>query len=102
MPRKMKNYEEELSQRLKNPKYAAEYLNAVLMDKGDDLQERFLLALRDVAQAHGIKSLAHEADIAREALYRVLSGNGNPELATLLSLLNALGIRMTFTAGKAS
>src|SRR3954464_10176894 len=102
MARKMKKYEEDLATRLKNQKYAVEYLNAVLEDEGDDHQERFLMALKDVAKAHGIANIANDSKVTREAMYRILSDKGNPELATLLSILSALGLRIRITIDEAS
>jgi probable addiction module antidote protein len=102
MARNMKKYEDNLSVRLKDQEYAVEYLNAVLEDAGDDQQERFLVALKDVAKAHGVASIAQESNVAREALYRVLSDKGNPELATLLSVLSALGLKLRIDSDKAS
>lgn len=102
MARTMRKYEDDLAVRLKDQGYAVKYLNAVLDDAGDDQQERFLMALADVAKAHGVASVASEAHIAREALYRVLSEKGNPELATLLSVLSALGLRIKITREQAS
>ena len=55
-----------------------------------------LLALRDVAEAHGgLAAIAQEAGITREALYRALSPNGNPTLKTLLAVLHAVGMRLS-------
>jgi DNA-binding phage protein len=54
----MKKYEDDLATRLKDQEYAVDYLNAVLEDEGDDQQERFLMALKDVAKAHGIANIA--------------------------------------------
>jgi probable addiction module antidote protein len=102
MARKMKNYEDDLTARLKDQEYAVEYLNAVLEDEGDDQQERFLMALKDVAKAHGIANIAHHSRVTREAMYRILSDKGNPELATLLSVLSALGLRIRIATDEAS
>jgi len=43
----------------------------------------------------GMAQLARETGIAREALYRALSENGNPELGTVLKVMHALGVRLT-------
>ena len=102
MPHRTRKYEEDLLERLKDHEYAAEYLNAVLEDEGEDQQERFLLALRDVAKAYGMTSLAEDTELAREAMYRALSKEGNPRLATLMSLLDALELRLSVTSKKAS
>jgi len=44
-------YQEDLIEALKDPREAAAYLNAA-MEEGD--RELFLLALRNVAEAHGV------------------------------------------------
>ena len=49
------NYEEGLKAAVLNPKEAAAYLNAALEEND---QELFLLALRDIAEAHGIIQVA--------------------------------------------
>jgi probable addiction module antidote protein len=100
MPKRVRNYEETLSQRLQDPEYAAGYLNAVLEDKGSDQKERFLLALRDVAKAHGMTKLASDTKMAREAMYRALSETGNPEFDTLTSLLDAVGLQLAVETKK--
>lgn len=52
-------------------------------------------ALGDVARARGMSELARKTGITREALYRSLSAEGNPELSTLTKVLRALGMRLT-------
>ncbi len=52
-------------------------------------------ALGDVARARGMSELARETGLTREALYRSLSAEGNPELSTLTKVLRALGMRLT-------
>lgn len=47
-----------------------------------------------VARARGMASVAEEAGVNRESLYRALGKNGNPRLSTLVSVLNALGMRL--------
>jgi DNA-binding phage protein len=50
-------YEDGLLERLKDAEYAAEYLNAHLADTDDGAEEAFLVALRDVAIAHGVPGI---------------------------------------------
>src|SRR3989338_6576074 len=100
MPKRTKDYEEDLYKRLKDAKYAAEYLNAVMEDEDDDLKERFLIALRDVAKAHGISHLSQKTDLWRKSLYKILSSKGNPRLYTLIALFNAMGLMMRIEARK--
>jgi len=76
---------------LKDPEESALYLNACLED-GDP--RVFLMALRDVADAHGgVRALSCAARRNRESLYRMLSNAGNPSLDSLAAVLNALGLR---------
>lgn len=87
-----KSYRESLLQALQDPDEAAAYLTAAL-EEGDSAV--FLLALRDVADARGVGSLAAKAHLNRENLYRMLSEHGNPRLESLTALLDALDLRLT-------
>ena len=65
------------------------------MAAGDE--EAFKLALRHVAEARlgGMAALAEATGRSRETLYRTLSEQGNPTLATLSKVLAALGLRVS-------
>ena len=78
-----------------DPEFAAIYLAAAL-DESDEPggQYALLAALRQIAQAQGMASVAERAGIPRESLYRALSPRGNPTLKTLLALLHATGLRL--------
>jgi probable addiction module antidote protein len=43
--------------------------------------------------------VAEETGLGRESLYKSLSANGNPEFATVLKVVSALGLRLQATAG---
>jgi len=43
----------------------------------------------------GMAQLARDTGIAREAHYRALSDQGNPELGTTLKVMHALGVRLS-------
>ena len=76
----------------RNPKLAAEYLNAALED-GD--QEELMLALRRLSEAFGgVTQLAASAKLNATTLYRTLSPKGNPELKSLTALLKAMGMQL--------
>ena len=96
MGRRAQDYEETLLERLRDREYAVEYLNAVLAEDGADPTGDFLAALRLVAKAQGltITQLAQDAELGRQALYRSLSKQGNPELETLTRVLRELGFRL--------
>ena len=89
-------YNDDILRRLKNPKYAAAYLNTCL-EKGDDID--FLIALRDVAQAHGgLRILAQKTGLNREHLFKMLSQSGNPKLHSIRQLTEALGFKLALHA----
>jgi probable addiction module antidote protein len=94
------SYEETVVAMLKaDPEFAAVYLAAAL-DEADQPggQLALLAALRQIAEAQGMASVAERAGIPRESLYRALSPRGNPTLKTLLALLNATGLRLGVNA----
>ncbi len=84
-------YENGLKASLADPAEAAAYLNAALEEND---QEIFLLALRDIAEARGFSRLAQDASLNRENLYRMLSPTGNPQLSSLNTLLQSMGLRL--------
>lgn len=51
-------------------------------------------ALGVVARARGMSEVAREAGVSRESLYRALSADGNPEFATVLRVIQALGLQL--------
>jgi len=77
----------------KDPEFAAGYLRAALEDR--DEPRVLLIALRHLAQAHGIAKVAKAAGIERESLYRALSEKGNPRLSTLMAVTKVMGLRLT-------
>ena len=86
------SYEKGLQEDLVDPVEAAEYLNAALED---GLQEVFLIALKDVANAKGISEIARMTNLNRENLYRILSTKGNPKLTSLNSVLHSVGLKLS-------
>ena len=87
------DYKKILLAKLHDLDYAAGYLTACY-EEGTDT---FLLGIRDVAEAHGgLRVLSKETSLNRENLYDMLSKGGNPRLSSLSSILDNLGIEMTF------
>ncbi|CAG0908954.1 unnamed protein product [Cyprideis torosa] len=70
------------------------------MEEGDPAL--IAAALGDIARARGMSQLAADTGLAREALYRSLSERGNPEFATILKVVDALGLRLQITAKQAA
>jgi probable addiction module antidote protein len=95
---KTKKYQVLLGEELKDPELSAEYLSESL--KGESVDE-FLLALRNVADAHGgISIISEMTNLNRQSMYKTLSKDGNPTLGTLLVILKAVGINLSFEARK--
>jgi probable addiction module antidote protein len=76
---------------LKTDRDIAHYLEAVLEDGDPAL---VAAALGDVARAKGMSRIAAAAGLGRESLYKALSQKGNPELATVLRVIRALGLKL--------
>lgn len=75
----------------------AAYVDACLEEAGDD--PAFIAhALGNIARARGMSQVACDAGLARESLYKALSGEGNPEFGTILKVMKALGLRLHATA----
>jgi probable addiction module antidote protein len=69
----------------------AAYLAAALEDGDPSV---ITAALGDIARAKGMTQVARKAGLGRESLYKALSPNGNPELATVLRVIEALGLKL--------
>jgi probable addiction module antidote protein len=57
-------------------------------------------ALGVIARARGMTEIAREAGVSRESLYKSLSLDGNPELATVLAVAKALNLKLTAEPAK--
>jgi probable addiction module antidote protein len=79
---------------LKTEEDIALYFDACLEEAGDDAA--FVAkALGNIARARGMSQVAKDTGLARESLYRALSGEGNPEFATILKVIKALGLKLS-------
>ncbi|HEX8666060.1 MAG TPA: addiction module antidote protein [Beijerinckiaceae bacterium] len=79
------------AEHLDTPESIAAYLRATLEDGDPRL---VAAALGDIARARGMTQLARDTGLSRESLYRALSQDGNPELATVMRVLQAMGVRL--------
>jgi len=69
----------------------AAYLEAALQEGDSSL---IAAALGDIARAKGMSQIAREAGLGRESLYKALSADGNPEFATIMKVISALGLQL--------
>ena len=83
------------AEHLKGDEEMAAYLEAALEDGDPAL---VAAALGDIARAKGMTEIAREARLERESLYKALSPEGRPELATVLKVVQALGLKLTARA----
>jgi probable addiction module antidote protein len=77
----------------------AAYLDAVLEDGDPELLKA---ALGDIARSKGMTDIAKAAGLGRSNLYKALSPDGNPEFATVASVLKALGLRLSVAQERVS
>jgi probable addiction module antidote protein len=90
-----KSYDAFLGEELRDPELAAAYLSAAA-EEGS--AEQLLIALRAVAEANGgLGAVADRTQLNRQAMYKALSSEGNPTLTTLLTILRAVNLNLTFT-----
>ena len=68
------------------------YLEAAM--EGND-PRHIASAIGDVARSKGMSEIARKSGLGRQALYTALSEDGNPTLATLVAVLQALGLELT-------
>jgi probable addiction module antidote protein len=88
------SYDDYLTASLTDPTEAAAYLDAI-MELAD--HTALLLALRQVAKAHGMAEIARRAEVGDKTLFKALSENGNPTLDTVNKVLHAMGLRLSVT-----
>jgi probable addiction module antidote protein len=76
---------------LKTEAHMAALLDAALEDGDPRVVSS---ALGDIARAQGMTKIAKDTGLSRESLYRALSPDGNPEMATFLKVVHALGLQL--------
>jgi probable addiction module antidote protein len=90
---KTKTLPYDVTEQLRTPEEMAAYLDAWLVEAPDDVAG-IARALGDIARAKGMSQVARAAGLSRESLYKALSEDGNPSLATVLKVAKALGLRL--------
>jgi probable addiction module antidote protein len=95
MATKLQDYD--VSRHLRTSEEMAAYLEASIAECDGDAA--FVAkALGDIARAKGMAALARETGLGRESLYKALSAEGNPQLATVLKVAKALGLKLSVRA----
>ncbi len=88
---KVKVSEFDVSEYLETEEDIAGYLSAVIAENDTAL---LLAAIGDIAKAKGMTRLAKETGMSRTSLYKSLSINGNPEFATIMTVMKSLGVKL--------
>lgn len=87
-----KSYTDSIGEALTDPAEAAAYLDAVMALED---APALLVALRQVAKAHGMAEVARRAEVGDKTLFKALSEQGNPTLDTVNKVLHAVGLRLS-------
>lgn len=83
----------DVAEYLKTPEDMVAYLDACFEeDTGDGVLIR--AALNDIARARGMTQVARDTGLGRESLYKALGSQGNPEFATIIKVMKALGLKI--------
>ena len=90
---RLKSFSDSVMNQLRDLEFAVAYLQVSLEEGGVD---EFLSACGKYIKANGeIKRSAEGANHRREAVYRMLSDKGNPEIRSLVALLKVNGIGLS-------
>jgi probable addiction module antidote protein len=81
---------------LETPEAWEEYLKACCEDAASSSEIAYALGV--IARAQSMTKLAEKTGLSRQALYKALSGEGNPEFATIAKVADALGLQITFVS----
>ena len=86
------------SEHIRDDEDAAVYLD-VALDEGDHQDVAWALGV--IAKAKGMAAVAEATGLGRESLYKALSHQGNPEFATVLKVVKALGLQLHASVAEA-
>jgi probable addiction module antidote protein len=87
------------AEHLVTEEHMAAYLEAALQEGDSAL---IAAALGDIARAKGMSQIARDAGLGRESLYKALSADGNPEFATIMKVVSALGLQLHASPARAA
>jgi probable addiction module antidote protein len=91
--KKTKTARYDVAEHLRTSEEMAAYLEACLAEADGDAA--FIAkALGDIARARGMARVARDAGLSRESLYKALSGERSPDFATVLKVVDALGLKL--------
>ncbi len=95
----MKKRKADVSKNLDTPERQKDFIGkAIATGDADAIRD----ALGLVARKRGMTDIASATNLNRESLYRSLGSDGNPEFATVMKVMKALGLRLSIALDKAT
>jgi probable addiction module antidote protein len=91
----------DVAEHLRTPEEMAAYLEAC-MEEAEGDAAFIAKALGNIARAKGMSQVARDAGLSRESLYKALSGDRSPDFATILKVVEALGLKLRAAADPAT
>ena len=91
------NIKDQLYEDLKDPDYAAAYINEAFLE-GDEVVLK--TALADVIRAKGVASVARKAGINRVTVYKTLKPGTESSFTTMHALLKACNVSLQVIPNK--
>ena len=85
----------DVTEYLDSPDMIAAYIEAAMEENDPAFIAK---AIGDVARALGMTDIAQRSGMQRETLYKALSERGNPTLATLTGVFDAMGLKLSVAA----
>lgn len=83
----------DFAEHLDSEEAIADYLSAILAEE-EGGPALLAAALGDIAKARGMSSVAAQAGITREALYKALRPDSQPRFETIQRVCKALGVKL--------
>lgn len=78
-----------------HPEEINDFLNEIFSEYAEDGDSAVLLsALRVIARAKGLSSMAEEIGMTRQGLQKALSVKGNPRLDNINAIMRAMGYQL--------
>ena len=84
--------DDDLAYELRKPDFASEFILAAIEENDPQYLKEALL---QVVKAQGVSKVSDISEINRQAIYKMLSPEGNPTLYNLYALLDAVGLEFT-------
>lgn len=89
------DFEPYLLEQLKDPEFAAEFLNAAIEEFIIDQDIRaFNAILSSLVRAGNVSKIAEDCNMSRSQIYRMIRGDCEPNLLKILKILNAIGFQL--------